>query len=90
MCATAAPTGSAALNVGVLPFTGCFNYPLSIQPRQLAIGPCQKNSQKVMKTTLCNVQLFEISVLSSLNLANMHMRLEEQLLFDEGEWFGSR
>ena len=43
------------------------------------------------KTTLSNVQLFiidEISMVSSLNLAYMHMRLEE--LFDEGECFESR
>ena len=44
-----------------------------------------------MKTTLSNVRLFvidEISMVSSLNLAYVHMRLEE--LFSENEWFGSR
>ena len=47
--------------------------------------------QEVSENTLCNVKLFtidEISMVSSLNLAYMHMRLEE--LFGEGEWFGSR
>ena len=44
-----------------------------------------------MKTTLCNVKLFiidEISMVSSLNLAYMHLRLEE--LFGGDEWFGSQ
>ena len=44
-----------------------------------------------MKTNLSNVRLFvidEISMVSSLNLAYIHMRLEE--LFSENEWFGSR
>ena len=44
-----------------------------------------------MKTTLCNVKLFiidEISMVSSLNLAYFHLRLEE--LFGRDEWFGSR
>ena len=56
-----------------------------------AIGPYQKTSQKVMKTTLSNVKLFIIddnSMVSSLNLAYMHMRLEE--LFGKSEWFESR
>ena len=41
-----------------------------------------------MKTILYNVKLFiidEISMVSSLNLAYIHVRL-----FNEGEWFGSR
>ena len=41
-----------------------------------------------MKTTLCNVKIFEISMMSSLNLSYMHLRLEE--LFGGNEWFGSR
>ena len=44
-----------------------------------------------MKNTPCNVKLFvidEISMVSSLNLAYMHLKLEE--LFGGDEWFGSR
>ena len=44
-----------------------------------------------MRATLSDVQLFiidEVSMVSSLNLAFMHMRLEE--LFGSSEWFGSR
>ena len=47
-----------------------------------------KPSQKVMKNTLRHVKIFiidEVSMVSSLNLAYIHMRLEE--LFGGGEWF---
>ena len=47
-----------------------------------------KASQKVMKTTLRNIKMIEVSTVSSLNLAYMHLRLEE--LFGGTEWFGSR
>ena len=44
-----------------------------------------------MKTTLRSLKLIiidEVSMVSSLNLAYMHLRLEE--LFGSGEWFGAR
>ena len=44
-----------------------------------------------MKTTLRNIKMIiidEVSMVSSLNLAYMHMRLEELLGGDE--WFGSK
>ena len=49
-----------------------------------------KVSQKVMKKKLCRVKLIiidEISMVSSLNLAYIHLRLEE--LFVGDEWFGA-
>ena len=49
-----------------------------------------KVSQKVMKTKLCLAKLIiidEISMVSSLNLAYIHLRLEE--LFGGDEWFGA-
>ena len=51
-----------------------------------------KESQKVMKTKLRDVKLIiivnEVSMLSSINLAYMHLRLEE--LFGDEDWFGCR
>ena len=44
-----------------------------------------------MKTTLCSVKVFiidEVSMVSSLNLAYMHLRLEE--LFGSNDRFGSK
>ena len=50
-----------------------------------------KAAQKVMKTALRNLKVLnidEISMVSSLNLAYIHMRLEE--LFGASDWFGGR
>ena len=49
-----------------------------------------EESQKVTKTTLCHLKLIivEISMVSSLKLAYMHLRLEE--LFGGDTWFGCR
>ena len=50
-----------------------------------------KESKKVIKTKLRDVKLIidaEISMVSSLNLAYMHLRLEE--LFGGEDWFGCR
>ena len=91
VCAIAAPTGIAAFNVGGITIHRLFQLPIEHTAKTASYWSLPKTSQKVMKTTLCNVKLFiidEISMVSSLNLAYMHMRLEE--LFGEGEWFGSR
>ena len=52
-----------------------------------------KVSQKIMKTKLRSVHVKlivvdEISMVSSLTLTYMHLRLEE--LFSDDEWFGCR
>ena len=91
LCAVAAPTGLAAFNVGGITIHRLFQLPVEHAARAATYWSLSKSSQKVMKTTLCNVKLFiidEISMVSSLNLAYIHMRLEE--LFNEGEWFGAR
>ena len=41
-----------------------------------------------MKTTLCNVTIDEVTIVFSLNLAYMHLRLEE--LFGSNERIGSK
>ena len=56
---------------------------------QLAIGHC-RDPQKIMKNTLRNVKMIivdEVSMVSSLNLTYMHLRLEE--MFGGNDWFGS-
>ena len=91
LCAVAAPTGLAAFNVGGVTMHRLFQLPIEHSARAAGYWALPKQSQKVMKTTLSNVKLFvidEISMVSSLNLAYVHMRLEE--LFSENEWFGSR
>ena len=53
--------------------------------------PLPKASHKVMKTTLHDMKLLivdEVSMVSSLTLAYIHLRLEE--IFGEQDWFGSK
>ena len=90
VCAIAAPTGLAAFNVGGTTIHRLFQLPIEHTAKTASYWSLPKTSQKVMKTTLYNVKLFiidEISMVSSLNLAYIHMQLEE--LFGGGEWFGS-
>ena len=89
--AVAAPTGLAAFNVGGITIHRLFQLPIEHTAKIACYWSLPKTSQKVIKTTLCNVKLFiidEISMVSSLNLAYIHMRLEE--LFGCGEWFSPK
>ena len=91
VCAVAVPTGLAAFNVGGTTIHRLFQLPIEHTAKTANYWSLPKTSQKVMKSTLCDVKLFiidEISMVSSLNLAYIHMRLEE--LFGGGEWFGSK
>jgi hypothetical protein len=91
LCAIAAPTGLAAFNVGGITMHRLFQLPVEHTAKAAGYWSLPKQSQKVMRATLCDVKLFivdEVSMVSSLNLAYMHMRLEE--LFGGSEWFGSR
>ena len=87
----AAPTGLAAFNVGGLTIHRLFQLPIEHEGKTAEYWSLSKVSQKVMKTKLRNVKLIvvdEISMVSSLTLTYMHMRLEE--LFGGEEWFGCR
>ena len=90
-CAVLAPTGLAAFNVGGLTIHRLFQLPIEHEGKSATYWSLPKTSQKVMKTTLRNIKLFiidEVSMVSSLNLAYIHMRLEE--LFGSGDWFGGK
>ena len=90
LCAVAAPTGLAAFNVGGITIHRLFQLPVEHAARAATYWSLPKSSQKVMKTALRNVKIFiidEISMVSSLNLSYMHLRVEE--LFGGNEWFGS-
>ena len=91
LCAVAAPTGLAAFNFGGVTIYRLFQLPVEHATKATTYWPLPKTSQKVMRGTLSDVKLFiidEVSTVSSLNLAFVHMRLEE--LFGSSEWFGSR
>ena len=75
-----APTGLAAFNVGGLTIHRLFQLPIEHEGKTAGYWSLPKVSQKVMKKQLLNVKLIivdEISMVSSLNLAYMHLRLEE-------------
>ena len=89
--AVAAPTGLAAFNIGGLTFHRLFQLPIEHEGKTAEYWSLSKASQKVMKSKLRSVKLIivdEISMVSSLTLTYMHLRLEE--LFGGDDWFGCR
>ena len=89
-CAVAAPTGLAAFNVGGVTIHRLFQLPIEHEGQTAGYWSLPKASQKIMRTTFQHVKLFifdEVSMLSSLNLAYLHLRLEE--VFGTDNWFGS-
>ena len=90
-CAIAVPTGLAAFNVRGMTIHRLFHLPIQHESRQAGYWSLSKASQKVMKSTLRSLKLVivdEVSMVSSINLAYMHLRLEE--LFGGHDWFGSK
>ena len=91
-CAIAAPTGLAAFNVGGITLHRLFRLPVEHDSRGATYWRLRPESQKIMRTKLRNLKLVivdEVSMVSSLNLTYMHMRLEE--LFNGGDkYFGAK
>ena len=68
-----------------------FQLPIEHEGREAGYWSLPKAAQKVMKTALRSLKVLiidEISMVSSLNLAYIHMKLEE--LFGASDWFGGR
>ena len=89
-CAVAAPTGLAAFNVGGVTIHRLFQLPVEHDAKTAVYWSLPKDSQKQLRTVLRNIKLIiidEVSMLSSQNLAYIHLRLEE--VFGSGDWFGS-
>ena len=89
--AVAVPTGLAAFNIGGLTIHRLFQLPIEHEGKSAECWSLSKVSQKAMKTKLRSVKLIvvdEISMVSSLTLTYMHLRLEE--LFGGDERFGCR
>ena len=90
-CAITALTGLATFNVGEVTIHRLFQLPVEHDSKTAGYWSLPKSSQKVMSSTLRSVKLFvidEVSMVSSLNLAYINLRLEE--LFCGSEWFGSK
>ena len=89
-CAVGAPTGLASYNIGGVTVHCMFLLPIEHEGKTAGYWPLSKVTQKVMHTNLSRLKLViidEVSMLSSLNLAYIHLRLEE--LFGGSNWFGS-
>ena len=77
-CAVAAPTGLAAYNVDGVMVHQLFQLPIEHEGKMVGYWSLSKVAQKVMRTNLCSLKLImidETSMLSSLNLAYIHLRL---------------
>ena len=88
-CAVAAPTGLAAFNVGGVTIHRLLQLPIEHE-NNTAYWSLPKESRKVLYATLKSMKLLiidEISMVSNLNLAYLHLRLEE--IFGGSDWFGS-
>ena len=89
-CAVRAPTGLASYNIRGLTVHHMFLLPIEHKGKTAGYWRLSKDTQKVMRTNLNSLKLViidEVSMLSNLNLAYIHLRLEE--LFGGTEWFGS-
>ena len=89
-CAVAAPTGLAAFNFGGVTVHRLFQLPIEHDGQTDGYWSLPKTLQKIMRTTFQDVKLFifdVVSMLPSLNLAYLHLRLEE--VFGTDNWFES-
>ena len=82
-CAVAAPTGLAAFNIGGVTIHRLFHLPVEHEGKTAGYWPLLEDSHKVMKTTMHNVKVViidEVSMVLSLTLAYIHLRLEKSLV----------
>ena len=80
ICVVAAPTGLAAYNVGGVTVHRLFQLPIEHKGKTAGYWPLSKDAQKIMRTKLHALKLVvidEVSMLSCLNLAYIHLRLQE-------------
>ena len=90
-CAVAAPTGLAAYNVGGVTTHRLFQLPIEHEGKPANYWSLSKASHKVMKTALLELKMVtidEVSMVSSLNLTYIHMRLND--IFESTKWFGGK
>ena len=86
LCAVTAPTGLAAFNVSGVTIHRLLQLPIEHDGRYWKLA---KDALKVMSASLSKLKLLIIdegSMVSSLNLAYIHLRLDD--MFARVEWFG--
>uniref|UniRef100_A0A1X7UKY1 ATP-dependent DNA helicase n=1 Tax=Amphimedon queenslandica TaxID=400682 RepID=A0A1X7UKY1_AMPQE len=88
---TVAPTGIATFNVGGLTIHGLFQLWIEHEGKTARYRALSNEAQKRIKMTLKNLKIIivdEVSMVSNLNLAYLHMRLED--IFGTDKWFASK
>ena len=88
-CAVTALTGLAAFNVGGVTIHQLLQLPIEHEGRAAGYWRLDKEALKVMRASLSQLHLLiidEVSMVSSLNLAYIHLHLDE--IFARDEWFG--
>ena len=88
-CAVTAPTGLAAFNVGGVTIHRLLQLPIEHEGRAAGYWRLGKDALKVMRASISQLRLLMIdeeSMVSSLNLAYIHLHLNE--IFARDVWFG--
>ena len=89
VCAVTAPTGLAAYNVGGVTIHRLLQLPIEHEGRAAGYWKLGRDALKIMRASLSQLRLLiidEVSMVSNLNLAYIHLRLDE--IFGKDEWFG--
>ena len=89
VCAVTAPTGLAAFNISGVTIHRLLQLPIEHEGKRAGYWKLAKEALKVMRASLSQLRLLiidEVSMVSSLNLAYIHLRLDE--IFAKDEWFG--
>ena len=89
LCAVSAPTGVAAFNVGGVTIHRLLQLLIEHEGRAAGYWRRGKDVLKVMRSSLSKLRVLiinEVSMVSNLNLAYIHLRLDE--IFARDQWFG--
>ena len=89
LCAVSAPTGLVAFNVGGVTIHRLLQLPIEHEGRAAGYWRLGKDALKVMRSSLSKLRILiidEVSMVSNLNLAYIHLRLDE--IFVRDQWFG--
>ena len=89
LCAVTAPTGLAAFIVGGVTIHRLLQLAIEHEGKTAGYWRMEKDAVKVMRSSLSQLRLLiidEVSMLSNLNLAYVHLRLDE--IFMRNKWFG--
>jgi hypothetical protein len=89
LCAVTAPTGLAAFNVGGVTIHRLLQLPIEHEGKTAGYWRLGNDALKVMRTSLSQLRLLiidEVSMVSNINLAYIHLRLDE--IYAKDQWFG--